>query len=48
MMALGLWTMLLHAVGLAFEHPTSGEWVSFTSAYPADLEHALEVIRAAD
>ncbi len=32
----------LHAVGLAFEHPGSGEWVSFESTYPDDLAQALE------
>jgi 23S rRNA pseudouridine1911/1915/1917 synthase len=37
----------LHAVRLGFEHPTSGERVEFNSPYPADLEHALAVIRDA-
>ena len=32
----------LHAVGLGFEHPGSGEWVSFESTYPDDLAQALE------
>ena len=32
----------LHAVGLGFEHPGSGEWVSFESTYPKDLAQALE------
>lgn len=31
----------LHAVRLGFEHPSSGQWVSFESAYPAELEQAL-------
>jgi len=44
----GLTRQWLHAVRLGFEHPSSGEWVTFTSSYPTDLEHALEVIRAAD
>ena len=35
----------LHAVRLGFEHPVSGEWVTFASPYPADLDHALGVIR---
>ncbi len=35
----------LHAVRLGFEHPESGEHVEFESPYPADLEHALEVVR---
>jgi 23S rRNA pseudouridine1911/1915/1917 synthase len=42
---LGLQRQWLHAVGLAFEHPSTGERVSFTSAYPADLAHALDVLR---
>lgn len=41
---LGLDRQWLHAVGLGFEHPGSGEWVTFTSTYPADLEHALDVL----
>jgi 23S rRNA pseudouridine1911/1915/1917 synthase len=44
----GLTRQWLHAVRLGFEHPSSGEWVTFTSSYPTDLEHALEVIRVAD
>ena len=44
----GLTRQWLHAYGLGFEHPTSGEWVSFVAPYPDDLVHALEVIRAAD
>ena len=35
----------LHAVGLGFTHPTSGDYVSFTSPYPEDLAHALDVVR---
>jgi 23S rRNA pseudouridine1911/1915/1917 synthase len=41
---LGLERQWLHAVGLGFEHPGTGEWVTFTSPYPADLEHALDVL----
>jgi 23S rRNA pseudouridine1911/1915/1917 synthase len=37
----------LHAVGLSFTHPTSGEQVEFSSPYPHDLQHALDVLRAA-
>ena len=44
----GLSRQWLHAVKLGFEHPESGEYVEFTSPYPADLAHALEVIRASD
>ncbi|MFD2673774.1 RluA family pseudouridine synthase [Gulosibacter bifidus] len=43
--ALGLERQWLHAVGLGFTHPESGEYVHFTSEYPADLEHALEMLR---
>jgi len=35
----------LHALRLSFTHPTSGEPVEFESTYPADLQHALEVLR---
>jgi 23S rRNA pseudouridine1911/1915/1917 synthase len=44
----GLERQWLHAIGLGFEHPMSGAWVTFTSPYPADLEHALDVIRSSD
>jgi 23S rRNA pseudouridine1911/1915/1917 synthase len=39
---LGLDRQWLHAVGLGFEHPGSGEWVTFESGYPKDLATALE------
>lgn len=42
---LGLTRQWLHARELAFAHPASGERVRFTSPYPADLEHALMVLR---
>lgn len=35
----------LHAVQLGFDHPGSGEWVTFTSGYPDDLQNALDVLR---
>jgi 23S rRNA pseudouridine1911/1915/1917 synthase len=35
----------LHALRLSFTHPTTGEPVEFESTYPADLQHALEVLR---
>jgi 23S rRNA pseudouridine1911/1915/1917 synthase len=41
---LGLERQWLHASGLGFEHPTRHEWVTFTSSFPADLQHALDVI----
>ena len=44
----GLTRQWLHAVKLGFEHPESGEYVEFTSPYPDDLQHALDVIRDAD
>jgi len=43
---LGLERQWLHAVRLSFLHPTTAEQVTFTSPYPADLQHALEVVRA--
>jgi 23S rRNA pseudouridine1911/1915/1917 synthase len=43
---LGLTRQWLHAVSLTFAHPADGRQVSFTSAYPADLAHALDVLRA--
>ncbi|WP_130014694.1 RluA family pseudouridine synthase [Serinicoccus sediminis] len=42
---LGLDRQWLHATELAFDHPGSGERVSFASAYPQDLARALERIR---
>jgi len=42
---LGLQRQWLHAVGLGFEHPATGERVSYESTYPADLQHALEIMR---
>ena len=43
---LGLTRQWLHAVRLGFAHPADGHWAEFFSAYPADLTHALEVLRA--
>jgi len=42
---LGLTRQWLHARELSFEHPATGDWVSFVSPYPADLQHALDVLR---
>jgi len=42
---LGLTRQWLHAKQLAFNHPETGEWVTYTSDYPADLAHALRVLR---
>jgi len=43
----GLQRQWLHAVRLGFEHPDTGEYVTFESSYPDDLQHALDVIRDA-
>jgi 23S rRNA pseudouridine1911/1915/1917 synthase len=42
---LGLTRQWLQARQLAFEHPATGEWVMFVSEYPADLQHALDVLQ---
>ncbi|MFC8181139.1 MULTISPECIES: RluA family pseudouridine synthase [Nocardiaceae] len=44
---LGLERQWLHAKTLGFAHPSDGRWIEIESKYPADLEHALEVLRAA-
>jgi 23S rRNA pseudouridine1911/1915/1917 synthase len=43
---LGLTRQWLHAHQLGFVHPATNEPVTFTSPYPADLGHALAVLRA--
>lgn len=43
----GLERQWLHAMRLGFEHPETGDWVTYESTYPDDLAHALEVIRDA-
>jgi 23S rRNA pseudouridine1911/1915/1917 synthase len=43
---LGLSRQWLHARRLAFEHPTTGAWLELESPIPADLQHALDVLRA--
>lgn len=43
---LGLTRQWLHAMKLGFRHPATGEHVEYTSTYPADLQHALDVLRA--
>jgi 23S rRNA pseudouridine1911/1915/1917 synthase len=43
---LGLKRQWLHAVQLSFEHPATGERVTFESRYPDDLRHALDVLAA--
>ncbi|MGK0720648.1 hypothetical protein ACSHWH_00005, partial [Leucobacter sp. W1478] len=42
---LGLERQWLHAMRLGFKHPGSGEHVEFNSSYPADLQHALDVLQ---
>ena len=42
---LGLTRQWLHAAQLSFSHPGSGDWVTYDAAYPADLQHALDVLR---
>ena len=37
----------LHAASLAFRHPRTGEWLSFESPLPPDLEATLGALRAA-
>jgi len=41
----GLDRQWLHAMRLSFTHPTTGDVVEFESEYPADLQHALDVLR---
>jgi 23S rRNA pseudouridine1911/1915/1917 synthase len=43
---LGLTRQWLHAKRLGFQHPATRQYVQFESPYPADLQHALEVLRA--
>ena len=43
---LGLSRQWLHAVRLSFAHPADGRWVEFSSPYPPDLQHALDVLAA--
>ncbi|MFT4084645.1 MAG: RluA family pseudouridine synthase [Nocardioides sp.] len=43
----GLSRQWLHARRLGFTHPETGEYVEFSSPYPDDLQHALDVIREA-
>lgn len=43
---LGLQRQWLHARSLAFAHPADGRRIEITSPYPADLQHALDVLAA--
>jgi 23S rRNA pseudouridine1911/1915/1917 synthase len=42
---LGLERQWLHAKTLGFAHPADGRRVEFSSDYPDDLQHALDVLR---
>ena len=42
---LGLTRQWLHAVGLGFDHPVTGQPVHYSSPYPHDLRYALERLR---
>jgi 23S rRNA pseudouridine1911/1915/1917 synthase len=42
---LSLQRQWLHARSLAFAHPADGRRIEITSPYPADLQHALDVLR---
>jgi 23S rRNA pseudouridine1911/1915/1917 synthase len=41
---LGLERQWLQAMRLGFVHPGTGEYVEYTSSYPDDLQHALDVL----
>lgn len=43
---LGLDRQWLHAMRLGFRHPGTGRYVEFESTYPADLQHAIDVLDA--
>lgn len=42
---LGLERQWLHARSLGFQHPADGRYLEITSEYPADLTHALDLLR---
>lgn len=44
---LGLERQWLHAVSLGFEHPATGEQVTYATDHPPDLQRALEIVREA-
>jgi len=44
----GLERQWLHAVRLGFIHPGTGEPVEYETPYPADLQHALDLVRDLD
>lgn len=44
---LGLDRQWLHAMRLGFRHPGTGRYIEFESSYPADLQHAIDVLEEA-
>lgn len=42
---LGLERQWLHALRLGFRHPATGEYVTYESSYPADLDRAIRMLR---
>lgn len=42
----GLSRQWLHAVQVGFAHPGTGQWLQISSDYPADLQAALDTLRA--
>src|SRR5690606_37404136 len=38
----------LHARQLGLEHPVTGQWMTFESEYPKDLQRALDILREQD
>lgn len=45
---LGLTRQWLHAMRLGFRHPGTGEAVEYSSVYPTDLQHALDVLEGVE
>ncbi len=45
---LGLERQWLQAMRLGFVHPDTGEYVEYSSTYPEDLAHALDLVRGLD
>lgn len=43
---LGIERQWLHAMQLEFRHPRTHVWTTVSSQYPADLQHALDTMRA--
>ncbi|KEI44449.1 pseudouridine synthase [Saccharopolyspora rectivirgula] len=45
---LGVTRQWLHARQLGLEHPVTGQWMTFESEYPKDLQRALDILREQD